>query len=528
MDAWPPPVSADVPAHVSSIGARLDELERHRVSEVERRLAGARQLETEAAAAGDTASLMRARLVTGDMLQRLGRVADGAKAVVDVHAWATANGPQSLLARSHLVISTLMENAGDLPGALDQALRAIDLVDDDTPPRTRGNYLLRLADALAVNGSVAQARERYEEAEALFVEIDDRERRLSVLNNRTMLEYEAGNVADALDAAERMLAMSTRSELNSAFADSVARARLAAGRLDGAEEAARLAFVLQRERGDVEAATPAELGLTLSEILIAQGRLDEAEDELDRCDAVCRERELRGVAVDAQRVRAELLAARGDYRGAYHSARDYHREWASLRSQQQEAAARTRQALYETAEARREADRFRRLARTDPLTALPNRRMVNEDLPRRLREAAAAGVGLVGVLIDIDHFKSVNDTFSHQAGDAVLRELGGLLSGVLDDSTPWELAARLGGEEFLLVLVAESVGPALDRVEALRRAVRDHTWPGLPPDARVTMSAGIAVATPEDDQASLLSRADLHLYRAKSDGRDRVTGDLSA
>ncbi len=152
--------------------------------------------------------------------------------------------------------------------------------------------------------------------------------------------------------------------------------------------------------------------------------------------------------------------------------------------------------------------------------------MVNEDLPRRLREAAAAGVGLAGVLIDIDHFKSVNDTYSHQAGDDVLRELGTLLSGVLDESTPWELAARLGGEEFLLILVSDSSGSAHARVEALRRASHDHAWPGLPPDARVTMSAGIAIATPEDDQTSLLSRADMHLYRAKSAGRDRVTGDM--
>ena len=528
MDPRPASVAASVPAHGPTLGVRLDALERHRASEVEVRLASARQIEAEAAEVGDSVSMMRARLVVGDMLQRLGRVADAARVVVGVNAWATANGPPSLLARSHLVVSSLMENAGDTSGALDHAVRAIDLLDDDTPPRTRGNYLLRLADALAINGSTHESRERYDEAEALFVELDDRERRLNVLNNRAMLEYEAGNTDEALEAAERMYATSTRDELNPACADSVARARLAAGHLDSAEHAARLGFELQSEQGDVQAVTPAELGLTLTEILIAQGRLDEAREELDRCLAVCQERELRGVAVDALRVRSELHAARGAYREAYHAARDYHREWVSLRSLQQEAAARTRQALYETAEARRQADRFRRLARTDPLTALPNRRMVNEDLPRRLREAAAAGVRLVGVLVDIDHFKAVNDTYSHQAGDEVLRELGAMLAGVVDERTPWELAARLGGEEFLLVLVQDAPGTAHARVDALRREVAEHAWPGLPADARVTMSAGIAVATPEDDQTSLLSRADMHLYRAKSAGRDRVTGDLPA
>lgn len=517
-----------MPAHARALGARLDELEEHRLADVEARLAAARRIETEATEAGDTLSRMRARLVAGDMLRRLGQVAEGTKAVFDAHAWATANGPRSLLARTHLVISTLLENGGDLPGSLDQALQAIDLVDEDTPAHTRGNFLLRLADALAVNGSVEQSRERYEEAEAVFAEIDDRERLLSVLNNRTMLEYEAGNVAGALEAAERMLATSTRSELNAAFADSIARARLAAGHLDEAEDAARLALELHRQRGDIMAATFAEVGLTLTEVLAAQGRLAEAHEELDRCLTVCHERELRGVAVEALRVRSELLASGGAYREAYQAACDYHREWVSLRSQQQEAAARTRQALYETAEARRQADQFRRLARTDPLTALPNRRMVNEDLPRRLRESKALGVGLVGVLVDIDHFKAVNDTYSHQAGDEVLRELGALLSGVLDQSTPWELAARLGGEEFLLVLAADCPQAACARVEALRRAVAEHSWPGLPAGARVTISAGVAVATPEDDQTSLLSRADRHLYRAKSAGRDRVVGDRPA
>ncbi len=197
-------------------------------------------------------------------------------------------------------------------------MRAIDLLDEDTPPRTRGNYLLRLADALALNGSVEESRERYEEAEAIFVEIDDRERRLSVLNNRTMLEYEAGNVAEALEAAERHATLRARAASStppSRTRSPAPGSPRAASRPPSRPRGSR--FDLHHERGDVHGATPAELGLTLTEILIAQGRLDEAADELDRCLAVCHERELRGVAVDALRVRSELLAARGAYREAY-------------------------------------------------------------------------------------------------------------------------------------------------------------------------------------------------------------------
>lgn len=511
----------------SGLAARLDELERQTGSAVGNRLAEAQRIEADATGAADTVAAMRARLVIGDTLQRTGRMEEAAAAVIEVNSWAAVHGPRSLLARSHLVLSWLMENVGDLSGALDQAVRAIDLLDEDASPRTRGNLLLRLADALALNGSVRDSRDRYREAESLFVEIGDRERQLSVLNNRIMLEYETGNVDEGLVAAERLVAMCTRAELNQAFADSVARARLAAGHLVEAEQVARLGIEVQRERGDIMATTPAELLLTLAEILIALGRADEAEIELDRCLDVCRQRDLRGIAaVDTMRVRAELAAARGLYREAYVTMRDYHREWASLRSAQEEAAARTRQAIYETAEARREADRFRQLARTDPLTSLPNRRMVNEEVPRRLRDAQAAGVVLAAVLVDVDHFKLVNDTYSHQAGDEVLHHLAGRLDGALDQSRArWELAARLGGEEFLLLLASDGGEGARERVERLRRDVAAHSWPGLPEDVRVTISAGIAYAGPDDDLSSVLARADARLYEAKDTGRDRVVAD---
>lgn len=509
-----------------NFAARLDELERHSGTAVEQRLEQARQIAVEATEAGDVPSAMRARLVVGDTLQRLGRMNEAAEEVVAVNSWATAHGPRSLLARSHLVLSWLMENVGDLSGTLDHAVQAIDLLEEDALPRTRGNHLLRLADALAINGSVRASRERYDEAEALFFELGDRERQLSVLNNRIMLEYESGNVDEGLVAAERLLATSSRWELNQAFADSAARARLAAGRFVEAEEVARLGIEVQRERGDLMAMTPAELLLTLAEILVAQGRTDEAEAELLRCLAVCRERDLRGIAVDTVRVRAELAAARGCYEDAYRSMRDYHREWAALRSAQEEAAARTRQAIYETAEARREADRFRRLARTDPLTSLPNRRMVTDEVPRRLRDARAAGVTLAVVLIDVDHFKRVNDTYSHQAGDEVLCELATLLDAALDQMRArWEIASRLGGEEFLLVLVADDAAGVLARADQLRVRVGEHAWSGLPHDVRVTVSAGVALAGPEDDLSQLLTRADAHLYAAKDAGRDRVRGD---
>lgn len=506
------------------VRARLAELELHRSSGVDRRLAAARELDTWATARGDTETMMRARLVAGDMLQRQGRVAEGSRLAIGVNAWAATHGSPALLARSHLVLSSVMETGGDLPGALDHAVRALELLDEGTAPRVRGNHLLRLADALALNGSTDEARRRYAEAEQVFVEIGDRERRLNVLNNLTVLEQEAGRAQEAAQTAERLLEGSGDDDLNAACADSIARARMGVGDLTGAEEIARLGFALWHAHGDGQAATPAELGLTLTEILLAAGRLDEADAELTTCERVCRERDLRGSSVEALRVRSELLAARGDHAAAYAVHRAFHAAWVELRSQQQEAAARIREALYETAEARAEAARFRSQARTDPLTGLANRRRIDEDLPRLLDEAAAAGIGLGVALIDVDHFKHVNDTYSHEAGDAVLHELGALLAAAVDDEVAsWELAGRLGGEEFLLVLVAPSRDAARARVERWRASVAAHTWPGVA--TTITVSAGLAFARPGDTQTAVLSRADMLLLRAKRSGRDRLEVD---
>ncbi|HMO10381.1 MAG TPA: diguanylate cyclase, partial [Actinotalea sp.] len=387
----------------------------------------------------------------------------------------------------------------------DHAIRPLRLADEQTPARVRANSLLRRPDALALNESTENARRRYREAEQVFVELGDRERRLNVLNNLTVLEYESGDVAAALSTAERLFAMSTPEELNPACADSIARARLHGGDLDRAEQVARLGLDLWRSTGDVQASTPVELGLTLAEVLLARGRVAEAEKEVAWCLDLCRDRSLGGMRVDALRVRAEVLAAWGRYEDAYRVHREFHESWVAVRSSQQVAATRTRQALFEAEEARRDADRFREQAHTDALTGLANRRRVNAELPVMLRRGAANGVPVATAIVDLDHFKAVNDTFSHQIGDEVLRRVAAMLAATAADG---ELAARLGGEEFLLVLHADAVA----RVERLRAAVAAHPWDELAAGLAVTVSAGVSVLRGDDEQAGLLARADRLLY----------------
>ena len=168
---------------------------------------------------------------------------------------------------------------------------------------------------------------------------------------------------------------------------------------------------------------------------------------------------------------------------------------------------------------------LRQQAIRDPLTNLFNRRYMEESLERELRRAARRDSRLGVIMLDIDHFKPVNDTYGHAAGDTLLRAIGGLL---LAHTRAEDIACRYGGEEFTLILPDSSLEDTWKRAEQLREAVkRGRVRHGGEPLAPVTISAGGA-GDPEHGAVpeALLRAADLALYQAKAEGRDRVIKQL--
>jgi two-component system cell cycle response regulator len=129
-------------------------------------------------------------------------------------------------------------------------------------------------------------------------------------------------------------------------------------------------------------------------------------------------------------------------------------------------------------------------------------------------------------LLDLDHFKLVNDTCSHEVGDEVLRRVARVLEATAATHRPGSFAARMGGEEFLLVLVDCPADAALDVFEEVRATIARQPWEELTCGLPVTVSVGAAISPhPLPLQtAELLSRADARLYEAKHAGRDRVVG----
>lgn len=179
----------------------------------------------------------------------------------------------------------------------------------------------------------------------------------------------------------------------------------------------------------------------------------------------------------------------------------------------------------EAEQSRRDADRERRRAQEmaqhalrDPLTGLGNRRELSQQLPPLLAEAQRTQRPLALVMLDLDHFKRVNDVHGHLVGDAVLVAVAQLLRQQLRTT---DLLARTGGEEFLAVLPGTPPARALEVCERIRAQVQAHDWSGLAPGLQVTLSVGLA-SSPPPDEPVLMARADAALYRAKAAGRNRV------
>lgn len=161
------------------------------------------------------------------------------------------------------------------------------------------------------------------------------------------------------------------------------------------------------------------------------------------------------------------------------------------------------------------------LSNTDPLTKLSNRRFLMKTLEKELQRCERSQKSLALIMVDIDHFKSINDSYGHQQGDIVLKTLANQMKARLRD---YDLAARFGGEEFALVLPETSLADAIRVADRLRTAVKDLRFTGEFAEIRLTISLGVAtyphnkIRTVDD----LIREADRALYNAKEKGRNRV------
>ncbi len=162
------------------------------------------------------------------------------------------------------------------------------------------------------------------------------------------------------------------------------------------------------------------------------------------------------------------------------------------------------------------------LARRDALTQLNNRRSVDERLHDEFLRMKRTGISYALLLVDVDHFKDVNDRFGHEQGDHVLQHIARLM---VYSCRATDFLGRFGGEEFLVILPGTSVDRAAFVADKMRISVAESPTPGV---GRVTISIGVACALGDDiDEMHALRRADQNLYRAKGNGRNQVVDDIA-
>jgi len=247
---------------------------------------------------------------------------------------------------------------------------------------------------------------------------------------------------------------------------------------------------------------------TLGQTLINLGQVDEAIEQLTRSIEIA---EITGnvdTMVHATEYLSEAYERKGDHRQALQFHKRFHATYVKMSAENAQRRARL-------AEIRYESDKLRSLADQDPLTGLFNRRR----LEVALAEFHAAGHPYAIAMIDIDHFKRINDTFSHMVGDQVLREVGGLILSAVRGE---DLAVRYGGEEFALLLKGASIAPGHDVCNRLRETIAGWGWDGIAAGLKVTASIGLAASIETAGPEPLLQLADRRLYAAKAAGRNRV------
>jgi diguanylate cyclase (GGDEF)-like protein len=165
------------------------------------------------------------------------------------------------------------------------------------------------------------------------------------------------------------------------------------------------------------------------------------------------------------------------------------------------------------------AEELDQQAHTDPLTRLPNRRALDRQLPEMMSTARERSEPLCAVMVDMDHFKQVNDEHGHATGDRVLTTMATILGNTTRDT---DLAVRVGGEEFLLVLGNTTIDQAVQICERLLGEVRTHPWGVVTAGLQCTASVGVALLKSGESVSRWLGRADAALYEAKASGRNRV------
>jgi len=512
-----------------------------------------------ARAEGNATARARGRLIEGRAAELRLDENDALEAYREALAQFEADRDDAGRADALRGIGRVYDALGDAPQALSHQLRALAIAEARGDARSQATTMRTIGIVHSRAGRPDVGLEWYRACLALVPPGDEVERGRT-LNNIGINLKNLGRLDESLTAIEGALAgfRAVDDTIGAAGALNNRGHTLAKlGREHEAERDLREALELARAAGYGEGVV--DSSLALGRLCGRSGRAGEARAFLAAGLAQAQAHGLRVYEAEAHAALAEQYERDGDALAALAQLRSGHAVERTLQSESSDRRLKALSIRYQVSAAQREAELLRakqdelaaantRLAalnlelaaadaqksrllveleretREDSLTGLANRRRLDQRLADEFDRAVRYDRPLTVAIADLDHFKAVNDRYTHAAGDAVLKTVARILTAAVRHT---DLVARYGGEEFVLLLVETGPDAAQAACEKVRLAIANHDWSSVRPGLELTASVGWCADTSMPDAQAMLAAADAALYRAKAAGRNRVAGGTS-
>ena len=467
-----------------------------------------------------------------------------------------ARGDEPAMAKTLRAKSFVYDGLGDIPRALDLQFRALAIDQRTGDVSSEAATLRTIGVVYSRSGDPVTGLDFYRRSLALCADTDS-VGRAKTLNNIGINLKNLGQLEEARTMLEEAHVLFQGLALplqQCATLNNLGLVHQRMGDEARAEQTLREALALSETTGYRYGV--AHAALCLGKLCAAQRRHAEAFDWLRSALEVCERHNLRPTQYETHEALAALCESTGDAQGALDHFRRFHALEREVQSDAARDKLRAMQSQYELITARRAAelererqaaltqanaeldalnvslteanlqktmllDKLERQTHEDALTGVANRRRLDQRLADEFALALRHGRPLAVAMADLDHFKAVNDRFSHSIGDAALRAIARILG---DNVRHTDLVARFGGEEFVIVLAETDAAAARSVCEKLRAAVAQHKWSSIHPGLSLTVSIGFSADTSGSSHDRMLALADRNLYSAKAAGRDRVVG----
>lgn len=443
---------------------------------------------------------------------------------------------------------------GDLATALEHHLQALERFRTINRPEGEVQAMLNIGVVNYELGRYTEALEYFTSAETLDKPTDDGTDAL-ILTNLGRSHLKLGNFVQALDHTQKSLALFEQvgNRLGTSLAlDDLGLTYAQMNQITEASDCFNRGLWIKRELGDKKG--QAETCIHLGRLYTRQGQLELALDTLHEGLSCAQEANARTEVYKAHEALAEAYKQNRQFREScshlenYTSLKDkVFNEASDLRLQGLRVRFEVEQTekekeifrlknvelanLVETLNKQKEAlqkasedksvllEQLEKQAREDGLTGLYNRRFFDTRLEQEFTRSSRYNRPLSIMICDIDNFKDVNDSYSHQIGDKVLQRVADILQ---DKVRQIDTVARYGGEEFIILFPETAGEDAVKVSERIRQAVQTHPWTELAPDLKVTLSMGVAHDLSVPNYEKLVGLADAKLYEAKHNGKNQV------